>query len=386
MSGKEMTIMTILAMSRALAVAALLVAPSVPLAEAGAPAPAPASSGPHRPEHQIVTLREFRFESGDVLRDIKISYVTHGVLSPRKDNAILVMQHFFGDHHDFDFLIGPGKPLDTSKYFIVAPDFLGNSHLRDTLTTGPTNSGLKMAFPRYTIRDSANLDYRFVKEALGIERVLAAIGSSMGAMKAYQLAVSHPDFTRAIIPIAGSPATHPHTKWILRHAMSIIELDGGWYGGSYEVNPVAGVTRAFFGLVPWWYTTRWFGTNLKTEEQFREWDRRFRELFVRQIPQDTRDIYYQLHAWAEFDIGQTPGFKGDTRAALAAIKARTLLIGIKDDLLVRREELEAARGAIPGATLFELESLFGHAAVVGFDPDAIQVMGREITKFLAGLR
>src|SRR5215831_4369989 len=139
------------------------------LACAGAPAPKPAVAGPHMPEHQIATLGVCQFETGEVIKDCKVSYVTHGKLNEHKDNVVLAMQHFMGDHHDVDFLIGPGKALDTDKYFIVATDFLGNSHPREDLTTGPTNSGLKMTFPRYTIRDSVHVEYKLLKEYLGFD-------------------------------------------------------------------------------------------------------------------------------------------------------------------------------------------------------------------------
>ncbi len=104
----------------------------------GAPAPIPVSSGPH-PEHVIVNLGNFKLENGEVLTDFKVSYVTHGKLNKAKSNVILAMQFFGGDHHGYDFLTGPGKALDTDKYFIIATDFIGNSIIRQDVTTGPTN-------------------------------------------------------------------------------------------------------------------------------------------------------------------------------------------------------------------------------------------------------
>src|SRR6516164_6777260 len=76
---------------------------------AGAPVPRPETGGPHTPQHQIASLGTFRFESGETIGDLKVSYVTHGRLSPARDNAILALNHFTGDHHGLDFLIGPGK-------------------------------------------------------------------------------------------------------------------------------------------------------------------------------------------------------------------------------------------------------------------------------------
>ena len=95
---------------------------------ARAPAPQPDTGGVHNPEHQIANLGAFTFRSGEVVNDFKVSYVTHGQLNQAGDNVILAMHFFAGDHHGYDFLIGPGNVLDTEKYFIVATDFVSNAH------------------------------------------------------------------------------------------------------------------------------------------------------------------------------------------------------------------------------------------------------------------
>jgi homoserine O-acetyltransferase len=160
------------------------------LAFGGAPAPRPEVEGPHTPEHQVASLGSFRFESGETIDDLKVSYVTYGKLNTARTNAILSLQHFGGDHHDNDFLTGSGKALDPEKYFIIATDFLGNALPRHDLTTGPTNSGLKMHFPRITARDWVNADHKLVKEYMGIEHLAAVIGYSIGGQNALQFASS----------------------------------------------------------------------------------------------------------------------------------------------------------------------------------------------------
>jgi homoserine O-acetyltransferase len=89
-------------------------------AVAGAPVPRPDTGGPHTPEHRIASLGSFRFESGETIDDLKVSYVTYGRLSPAHDNAILALNHFTGDHHGLDFLIGPGK-LSTHRNILLLP-------------------------------------------------------------------------------------------------------------------------------------------------------------------------------------------------------------------------------------------------------------------------
>lgn len=355
-------------------------------AHAGAPSPRPeAAGGPHLPQHQVVNLGTFRFANGALVDDFKVSYVTRGRLNEARDNVILALHCFTQDHHGNDLLIGPGNGIHPGKYFIVAPDFIANSNLRHDLTTGPTNSGLNLAFPEVTMRDSIESDYRLLTEHLGITHVRAAIGISIGAMKAYQFGVSYPDFADAIIPIMGSPKTNAQMRSVLHNAMSAITLDPGWLGGSYQVNPGAGVTAALMSLSPWWYTKRWYLGEVDDHEAYRRWERMWRDTWTVNVPQDARDVYYQMRLWADFDIGESDGFDGDTVAALAAIRARALLIGVRDDLMVRREEMILARDHIPDATYFELDSAYGHAACCGHDPEATRQMQPVIADFLAGL-
>ena len=134
---------------------------------AGAPAPSPTGGGPH-PEHLIAHIGDVEFENGQVVKDFKVSYVTHGTLNKKQDNVVVALQHFFGDHHSYDLYIGPGKALDTDKYFIVASDFIASASLRRDMTTGPTNSGLKMEFPPITPRDWINVEYRLTRPDLAI--------------------------------------------------------------------------------------------------------------------------------------------------------------------------------------------------------------------------
>jgi len=355
------------------------------LALAGVPSPVPCpEAGPHTPEHQIANLGDFEFENGEIVKDFKVSYVTHGKLNEKKDNVILAMHSNWADHHQWDFLVGPVKALDTDKYFIVATDMLGNACVRQSITTGPTNSGLKMAFPRYTIRDSVNVEYKLLKEYLGFDHILAAIGISIGAMKAYQLGVSYPTYMEGLIPIAGTPVSSPQTKTVLRAWMDIFELDCGWYGGQYETNPIVAANTMAWNAIPWCYTPQWFATNLKTKEAYRQWKKMWRDI-IRSNPQDVRDWYYSFNAWANFNVGDTPGISGDAKAALESIQVPVLIIGAKGDMLFNREESIFAESAIPKATYHEIDTHFGHMGCIGWDPEATKIMDREISKFLSNL-
>ena len=162
-----------------------------------APSPARAHR-PTDPPHQLYQMGDLKLESGEVIRDFAISYVTHGTLNAKKSNAILMVTAISGNHHRLDFLIGPGKALDTGKYFIICTDAIGNG-----LTTSPSNSTAqpRMQFPRFAIRDMVTSQHRLLTEHLGINHVVAVVGPSMGGMQALQWGVSHPG-------LHGQPGRH----------------------------------------------------------------------------------------------------------------------------------------------------------------------------------
>src|ERR1700716_1493370 len=178
-----------------------------PLAAAGLLLALPAlAPTPQQPPHQSYSEGDLTLESGQVIRDFAISYVTHGTLNAKKSNAILMVTALSGNHHRLDFLIGPGKALDPGKYFIVCTDAISNG-----LTTSPSNSKAqpRMQFPKFTMRDMVQSQYRLMKEKLGIDHVVAGIGPSMGGVQALQWGVSHPDYMDAvvaIVPLTKTPA------------------------------------------------------------------------------------------------------------------------------------------------------------------------------------
>src|SRR5437870_4909952 len=149
-----------------------------------------AAHKPGDPPHQTYAMGDLKLESGEVIKDFAISYVTHGTLNAKKSNAILMVTALTGNHHRLDFLIGPGKALDTSKYFVVATGAIANG-----LTTSPSNSKAqpRMQFPKFGMRDMVESQRRLLGEKLGIDHVVAVVGPSMGGMQALQWGVSHPD-------------------------------------------------------------------------------------------------------------------------------------------------------------------------------------------------
>jgi homoserine O-acetyltransferase/O-succinyltransferase len=212
---------------------ALVVAAAVLLS-----APAALAHRPDQPPHQQYRIGDLKLESGETIKDFAISYVTHGTLNAQKSNAILMVTAISGNHHRLDFLIGPGKALDTNTYFVVATDAIGNG-----LTTSPSNSQAqpRMSFPRFLIRDMVTSQHRLLTEHLGIKHVVAVVGPSMGGMQALQWGVSHPDFMDsvvAMVPLAKTPAW---SVVVMEASRKAIMLDPAWNGGNYTTPPANGI-------------------------------------------------------------------------------------------------------------------------------------------------
>jgi homoserine O-acetyltransferase len=172
-------------------------------------------------------------ESGQVIKDFSISYETHGTLNATKSNAILMVTAIGGNHHRLDYLIGPGKALDTDKYFIITTDAIGNG-----LTTSPSNSVAQpgMSFPHFLIRDMVNSEYRLVTGKFGITHLFAVVGASMGGMQTLQWGVSHPDMMDALVPIVPLGRTPAWTKAVLDLTRQEIMSDPAWDNGNYQQN------------------------------------------------------------------------------------------------------------------------------------------------------
>jgi homoserine O-acetyltransferase len=205
--------------------------------------------------------RTFRLQSGEELGELTAVYETYGTLSKTKDNAVLVCHALSGDAHAaghygdpenekpgwWDFFIGPGRPLDTDRYFVVSSNFLGSCYG----TTGPTSIDPEDGepygprFPSVTIADMVNVQKEIV-EGLGIEKLLAVIGGSMGGMQVLEWAVAHPGMVRGAIPIATCPSLSTQAIAFNETGRLAITGDPGWHGGNYPSGegPATGLALA----------------------------------------------------------------------------------------------------------------------------------------------
>lgn len=336
--------------------------------------------GPTQPPHQQYRIGDLRLESGETIQDFAISYVTHGTLNAQKSNAILMVTAISGNHHRLDFLIGPGKALDTTKYFIVATDAIGNG-----LTSSPSNSQgqPRMSFPRFLMRDMVTSQHKLMTEHLGIPHVVAVVGPSMGGMQALQWGVSHPDFMDslvALVPLAKTPAW---SVAVMEASRKAIMLDPAWNGGNYTAPPANGIRlwREIVGFLAA-RAPEMYRYQFPNQADVLPWLKAQGDALIPLF--DANDWIYQTWAYDAHDVGATPGMNGDYVKALRAIKAKTLILaGQKDLLNPEWEPLEASR-YIRDVRFVTIrpEAITGHAAAGGAFPADVDFLNTEITSFL----
>lgn len=217
-------------------------------------------------EKKVFELPAFTTQSGRALKGVKVGWESYGTLNADKSNAILICHFFSGTSHAagkyaasdaapgyWDAIIGPGKAIDTNKYFVLSSDTLVNLSFHDpkVTTTGPasinpdTGKPYGMDFPVVTIRDFVEVQKALV-ESLGIKKLVMVAGASMGALQTYEWAASHPGMVGKIMPVIGSAETDANLVGWLDIWASPIRVDARWNGGDYygKEPPLAGLGEA----------------------------------------------------------------------------------------------------------------------------------------------
>ncbi|GAA0583691.1 homoserine O-acetyltransferase [Paractinoplanes ferrugineus] len=350
-------------------------------------------------------------DCGRQLDQVRVAYETYGTLAPSRDNVILVCHALSGDAHAagysasapaastrdgfaaerrdgsagkalgwWDGMIGPGKAFDTDRFFVVSTNLLGGCRG----TTGPsstnpmTGSAYGSDFPVITVADMVRCERAFLDE-LGIERLAAVAGGSLGGMQALEWAISHPDQVDSIVVIASTHALHTQGVAWNAIAREAIMRDPAWQGGDYYGTgraPEAGMGVArMVGHITYLSApslSERFGRRLRSGDDIRytidqpEFDIESyldhqAGSFVKRFDAGT---YVRLsRALTYFDVARSHG-GGSLDRALATVRARTLLIAFSSDWLyppVASTEIEAAlAGNGKPVELHVLDAPYGH--------------------------
>jgi len=322
-------------------------------------------------------LGDLRLESGAVIEDYRQSYVTHGTLNADRSNAIFVCISLTGTHHRLDFLIGPGRALDTDRWFVIAADPIGNG-----LSTSPSNSTRqpRMRFPRFVLRDMVHAQHRLLVEHLGITRVHAIVGASMGGMQALQWGVSHPGFADRLVAMTPMARTHPWGAMVTETARACLMADPAWTGDGFASTPTRG-WRAYAGLMNTLVMKSPTATAYAEEATSRS---RLDDAvaMVAHVGFEAHDYLYQSWAYEAHDVGTTPGFT-TTADALRSIRADCLLLAPPLDLFNPAEAAREATSHIANARFVEIPSNEGHLAASATSAGDAAFLNRTIAAFLA---
>ncbi|MFL6256096.1 MAG: alpha/beta fold hydrolase [Pyrinomonadaceae bacterium] len=300
-------------------------------------------------EQKFADLGDFKLESGDILRGCRIGYRTFGTLNGEKSNAILVPTWASGTTEQLASNFGPGRLVDTSKFYVVAVDALGNG-----VSSSPSNSSSqpRMKFPRFNVRDMVNTQHRLLTKVLGIQHLRAVMGISMGGMQTFQWVVSYPDFMDSAAAIVGSPRLAPYDLLLWQAQIDAIMNDPGWHGGEYTENPARSAEYEFSSLL------------LTTPDEFNR--RMTREKLFAELEHaknlkgfDANDKIRQDQAMMAHDVSAS--FGGSMERAAAAVKARMLVVvATRDHVVTPGPATEFAR--LLKAQLLTLEGDCGHLA------------------------
>ncbi len=326
-------------------------------------------------------------ESGRILEPWQIAYETYGELNEDKSNAILITHALSGSHHAagmyegdrkpgwWDSLIGDGKAIDTRKYFVISTNVIG-SCFGSTSPLSPiypgANKEYRLKFPVITIKDMVKAQKIFI-DSLGIKKLKAVIGGSMGGMQALRFAVDFSGFAENIVPIATTYQTKPYVIAINKTMIEAIRADSEFKNGEYKKGAnLKGLAAArMIGYLnyisPKTFDRKFKREYVKTDGMFELFGRFQVESYLEyngaMFPKwfDALSYIYLLKAISLFDISR--GFNS-LKDAFSKIKDKIFLISFSGDTLFfpdeMRELYQGLKEVNAKAKLFEIDSDYGH--------------------------
>jgi homoserine O-acetyltransferase len=315
---------------------------------------------------QIFTYQQpFQLESGVTLPQYHLAYTTLGTLNAAKDNVIWVFHALTANSQPdewWDGLVGEGKIFDPAEYFIVCVNMPGSAYGSiSPLDTNP-NDGNKYYhdFPWFTPRDMVRA-YEPLRKELGIEKIFIGIGGSMGGQQLLEWAIEAPELFEHIIPIATNAF---HSPWGIAFNASqrmAIEADASWKDKRDDA-AVEGLKAArSIALLSY----RHYDAYAKSQQEAsNDLPAMFRsESYQRYQGKKLADrfnafsYFFLSKGMDSHNVGRA---RVSVEAALGSIKAKTLVIGISNDLLFPINEQEYLAAHIPGAHFKSLSSFYGH--------------------------
>jgi homoserine O-acetyltransferase len=362
-------------------------------------------------EKRVFEGGAYQTRGGATIANLRIGYQTMGRLNAEGTNAILICHFFSGNSHAFgrlaangpagywDAIIGPGKPIDTDRYFVVSADTLVNVNVPDanTVTTGPasinpdTGRPYALTFPVVSMRDFVETQKRLL-DSLGVKRLALVAGPSNGGLQSIEWAAAYPGFVERVMPVIAADIDAWMQGW-LDIWEAPIRLDPNWAEGNYygqgREPPLRGLAEAWKIVTLHARDRLWAKQHDRQVPEGQDPARRIGDRFAierwlddaaaaRARTSDANSFLYMVRANQLF-LNEYPGFA----AALSGGPARWLVISAPTDRVFVadgvREFVETLRGAGKQVEAAELAGPLGHLnGVVGMAP-----VGDRIRAFLA---
>ena len=271
------------------------------------------AAGYPAPQEADWIARDFRFNTGEIMAEVRLHYRTIGAPS---GEPVLVLHGTTGTGASMltpDFageLFGPGQPLDARKYFIILPDALGAGG------SSRPSDGLRTRFPAYNYDDMVLAQHRLLTEHLNVRHLRLLIGNSMGGMHAWIWGVRYPDFMDALVPMASQPTEMSGRNWMLRRMLiELVRNDPEYRGGDYTSQPGSlRLYSTFFALA----TNGGTLAYQKAAPTFELADNYVDARLAQPFTLDANDFIYQWSASRGYN--PAPGL-GNVKAAVLAINA-----------------------------------------------------------------
>lgn len=351
---------------------------------------------------ELFATRPHALETGGRINDVTIAYESWGTLNPKRNNAVLVFHALTGDSHAaglaepghreqgwWEGIIGPDAPIDTNRYFVVCPNVLGGCQG----TTGPSSIAADgraygPRFPRLTIRDQVVAEAALADQ-LGIDIWAAAVGGSMGGMRALEWAISFPERVARMVAVSVGAVATAEEIALSSLQIRVIKADSNWHGGDYyeaAAGPDTGLSIARgIGQVNYRseieFDTR-FGRNHQGDEEPLAGGRYAVESYLEYHGEklirrfDANSYIVLSEAMNHHDVGRG---RGGAASALARIKADVTLAGVSSDRLYPLRLQHELAELIPAAAGVEvIESPSGHDGFLV----ALEPVGKIISRAL----
>lgn len=313
-------------------------------------APAQPTSGDSQASpQQFANLGSCPLASGEKVLDCRIGYRTWGSRNADSSNVILVPLWFTGNTAQLASSVGPGKLLDSSRYFIVGIDPLANG-----VSSSPSNSKMqpRMTFPAITIRDMVETEYTLATTTLGLKHVHAVLGMSMGGMQTFEWMVAHPQFMDDAVPIVGSPRLTAYDLLLWQGEEDAIRSSSSWQMGNYKENPSIPMVQILHSMNI--TTPHHYAATVSRDAfpaTYAGYDNWNADGF------DANDRIYQLEAMIHQDVARG----GSLDAAAQQVRARVLAVVSEQDHMVNPAPALAFAPKIHAQVLM-LHSDCGHLA------------------------